>query len=79
METKVISLNGDTFRFECERINWHSRGFAHVCTLFRNGHEMCSERAEYLNRTWEAYPYQTVMLMCTKKVADNTELIIKLK
>ena len=79
METKVISLNGDTFRFECEYIDLHGKGFAHTCKLSRNGHELCTEQADYLNRTWEAYPYQTVMLMCAKKVADNAELIIKLK
>lgn len=75
---KTIQVNGDIFTFECKYVDLHSKVFKHVCTLSRNGHVLCTETAKYLNRTWETYTYQTVMLRCARNVADNTELINKL-
>lgn len=77
METKVISLNGDTFTFIC-RSKSVSGGFRHLCVLLKNDVEVASESVRYYNRTWEAYTFQTVMLRCARKI-KNDELIAKLK
>lgn len=37
-------------------------GFAHDTTLFIDGREITSSSCHYLNRTWECYQYQSVML-----------------
>ena len=78
METKIISLNGDTFRFELKHGNVSGHGFYHTCTLYRNGTQVARDRVQYLNRTWEAYRFQTVMLCCARKI-NNEELISKLE
>lgn len=75
---KTIQVNGDIFTFECKYVDLHDRGLKHVCKLSRNGHVLCTETVRYLNWNMEAYTYQTVMLMCARNVADNTELINKL-
>ena len=77
MEEKTIILNGDKFVFVCRRKSV-SGGFCHLCTLLKNDSEVASESVRYYNRTWEAYPFQTVMLKCARKI-KNEELIAKLK
>lgn len=46
-------------------------GFKHVATLVINGRDVESEKANYLNRTWESFPYQSVM----RSLADKTTLL----
>ena len=36
-------------------------GFFHTSKLFYNSELLSEVRANYLNRTWESYPYQSVM------------------
>ncbi len=35
-------------------------GFKHTAVLFKNGREVCRATCHYVNRTWEAYPFDTV-------------------
>jgi len=46
-------------------------GFRHVAILKKNGVEVDRARANYLNRTWESYEYETVM---KDLLADNPNL-----
>jgi predicted transcriptional regulator len=45
-------------------------GFRHEATVFKNNYEVGFAKVNYLNRTWESYPFQTVML----KAVDKSEL-----
>lgn len=45
-------------------------GFKHTATLFIDGIECNSTKICYLNRTWEAYEYQSVLL----KLINNSSL-----
>ena len=46
-------------------------GFAHDCTLFINRYQETKTSCFYLNRTWEAYQYQSVMLSAARQVIDD--------
>lgn len=48
------------------------RGFNHYATLLKNGIEQESSKCCYLNRTWESYEYESVMLDLID-IADLTE------
>ena len=37
-------------------------GFQHHATMFTRGRQIGSARASYVNRTWEAYEYQSVIV-----------------
>ena len=45
-------------------------GFKHEATLHKNGFEIAKTKACYLNRTWESYEYETVLL---KIIRENFE------
>lgn len=61
MEIKKINVNGRQYEFVNESRNTRN-GFAHDTTLFINNCERVNQTCHYLNRTWECYRYQTVML-----------------
>ena len=42
-------------------------GFVHECELFCGYKKIAQDKAQYYNRTWEAYRYQTVMLCAVNK------------
>ena len=71
---KIFRMN-NTYSIICE---WHNRrnGFKHTATLIRNGYEVDNAEALYINRTWEAFKYQTV-IRCL--LSDTTELTDKEK
>ena len=46
-------------------------GFRHVAILFRNGYEVNKATANYLNRTWESYDFQTVLHKLLDKSFDK--------
>jgi len=48
-------------------------GFSHKAILLKNGVEVDSARCHYLNRTWESFPYQSVM----RKLVDKTKRMTK--
>lgn len=39
-----------------------SRSWGHNATLFKDDYELTHSRIRYLNRTWECYQYQSVIL-----------------
>ena len=46
-------------------------GFFHTSKLFYNSELLSEARASYLNRTWEAYSYQSVMKQAVRNAIDN--------
>lgn len=71
MELRKENINGMEFLFVNE---WAStrNGFKHTSTLFINGYEWQKSTCHYINRTWENYAFQTVML---RAIADLMEKI----
>lgn len=61
MEIRKVNVNGNVYEFVNESGNTRN-GFYHKTTVFKNGCEVGSNRCNYLNRTWECYRYQTVMM-----------------
>lgn len=43
-------------------------GFRHVATLHKNGFEVAKTKICYLNRTWECYEFESVII---KIIEDN--------
>ena len=75
METHKISHNGNDYEFICEHGNTR-HGFKHECRLFVNGKFETSATCHYLNRTWESYTYQTVMLRAVNiLLEEHTEFL----
>ena len=56
---RIFKLNRE-YSIACESKSTRN-GFKHEATLTRNGYSIAFNKACYLNRTWEAYEYQTVM------------------
>lgn len=48
-------------------------GFRHVAILMRNGYEQDKVYANYLNRTWESYEFQTVIHKLLRKSFDENK------
>ncbi len=42
-------------------------GFKHTAILFKSDREVCSATCHYINRTWEAYPFDTVKSVLLNK------------
>lgn len=57
---KKIKIGEIEFSFVCEYKNKRS-GFKHVCDLYKGTYLLQSSVCNYVNRTWECYPYQSVM------------------
>lgn len=51
-------------------------GFRHEAVLFHRGNQIASAKCHYLNRTWEAYPYESVLYDVVEK-ADIPENVRK--
>ena len=45
-------------------------GFAHDCHMFIDGHETAAETCYYVNRTWERYYFQSVILKAVGAARD---------
>jgi len=65
---RIYKLNRD-YSIACEAKSTRN-GFKHEATLLHNGIEVGFAKCCYLNRTWEAFCYQSVM----RKVVDGSEL-----
>ena len=52
---------------------WHSTrsGFAHETELYIDGWQAAEARCYYINRTWERYSYQSVMLQAVHKLQEG--------
>lgn len=70
MELKKYAINGIEYELVCDSRNTRS-GFAHDCTLFKNGMKQMTGTCYYYNRTWEAYRYQTVMKCTVDKLISE--------
>ena len=57
---KLFELSKE-YKVACESQSTRS-GFRHVAILLKNGCEVARTKVCYLNRTWEAYEYQTVLI-----------------
>lgn len=72
MEIKKFTVNGKEYEFVNSSRNTRN-GFAHDTTLFINGVEKTENTCHYLNRTWECYRYQTVMMGAIRNlIVDRT-------
>jgi hypothetical protein len=57
--------------FENEYKNTRS-GFSHTSKLYHeSGNLLAEAKCNYLNRTWESYPFQSSMKMAIAKAIDN--------
>ena len=64
---KVFKINNNTeIVAEAEKTR---NGFRHVARLFVNGQEVDSARANYLNRTWESYEFESVVNSLIEKTS----------
>jgi len=61
----------DHYSFVCESKKTR-RGFNHYATLCLNGSGIASDKACYLNRTWESYEFQSVMRGAVGKAKIST-------
>lgn len=75
MQINKISHEGNEYEFICEWKNTRN-GFKHECRLFVNGKFETSATCNYLNRTWESYEYQSVMLRAVSILLEaHTEFL----
>lgn len=70
MELRRESINGKEFLFVNEHASTRN-GFKHTSTLFINGYEYQKSTCHYINRTWENYAYQTVMLYAIEELKNE--------
>jgi hypothetical protein len=56
----------DVYSIVCESKDTRN-GFKHVATLLKNGVSIYDTKIRYLNRTWERFQYESVLL----KVVDD--------
>lgn len=68
-EIREITVNGNKYQFINESRNTR-HGFAHDTELFKNDAFIGEATAHYLNRTWECYRYQTVMMCCISDIIE---------
>lgn len=55
------AVNGKHFEFDCEYRDARD-GFNHFVRLYMNDELIAEEKRHYINRTWEAYRYQSAMI-----------------
>jgi hypothetical protein len=48
-------------------------GFKHVAVIFRNGLELFETKICYLNRTWERFTYEDVLIKVVKEGFERVE------
>ena len=63
----------NTYTIVCNWVNTRN-GFRHEATLFKGRYGIAFARANYLNRTWEEYEYQTVIHNCLEEYFKGVEL-----
>lgn len=54
-------------------------GFCHISKLYVNGSLEAEAKCSYLNRTWESYPFQSVMRKVVNQTIENEILAEKTK
>lgn len=73
MELVEKTIDGVKFTFVNDA-GTNRSGFYHTTTLLQNGWEIGRNRAQYYNRTWESYRYQSCM-KCTVSNVIKKELL----
>ena len=72
LKTFEVSENGNVYNFSFYCASRNTRhGFAHDCDLFVSGNFAIKATCHYLNRTWECYQYQSVMLSAVSGYRDH--------
>ena len=68
---KTFTIGQNVYTFICSSRNTRS-GFAHDCELIKNtSSHLGKATCHYLNRTWECYSYQSVMIENVRnRIAD---------
>lgn len=61
MELRKFEIDGREVEF-VNQFRGTRNGFAHDTAMFVDGHKVTEATCHYINRTWEAYTYQSVML-----------------
>lgn len=72
---KTFYLNND-IRIDCEYQKTQN-GFRHLATAYYNGREIETAKCTYLNRTWEAYEFQSVLEELVHKLDQTKALPLK--
>ena len=67
---KTIKLGINTYEFRSKSFD-NYRNWGHTSTLYKNGEEVGFAKAIYLNRTWESYQYQSVMMSALYNYKDE--------
>jgi hypothetical protein len=57
---KLGKIAGSEYQAVCRSEGTRS-GFRHLASLFRDGSEIASTKICYINRTWEAYQFASVL------------------
>lgn len=78
MEVKKFMVGEKEYMFVNSSRNTRN-GFAHDTTLFINNVEKMTNTCHYLNRTWEVYRYQTVMMGAIRQMINNRRDYLKNK
>jgi hypothetical protein len=63
---RIFNLN-EKYNVICDFEKTRS-GFRHIAVLHKNGLESARAKCTYLNRTWEAYEFESVLI---KIINDN--------
>jgi len=64
------TINNNTYEFVNESFN-NYRNWGHKTKLYKNNELISEGKCIYLNRTWESYPYQTVMGVTIGNLIDE--------
>lgn len=73
-----LEYNGKMYMFVCSARNTRN-GFAHDCELFINDIFAIKQSCFYLNRTWECFRFQSVMLACIRYMITERENLLRKK
>jgi len=57
---RMFKLN-DVYSVVCNSESTRN-GFRHIAVLMKNGYEIGKAKCSYINRTWESYDFETVIL-----------------
>ena len=78
MERIEFELNGHTITFDCDARDTRN-GFAHDARFCIDYRFWWSSTANYLNRTWEHWRFQSVCLSCVSHEIESRIELLKLQ
>lgn len=76
MDLRKIKIDGKEVEF-VNAFRGTRSGFAHDTTMFIDGRKVAEATCHYLNRTWECYTYQTVMLKAVYELIEQETEYLK--